>query len=101
MDGAHEGGGHGWILWDAAVKYTREALVSAQPAYPANLAGKVLAIAYRDISEDGGSGSRTPAQLRADLERLLAGGYYPVNLRRYNERRETEHGAGRQSGRSC
>jgi hypothetical protein len=81
MDGAREGGGHGWILWDAAVKYTREALVSAQPAYPVNLAGKVLAIAYRDISEDGGPGSRTPAQLRADLERLLAGGYYPVNLR--------------------
>ena len=65
----------------AAVRYTREALVSAQPAYPPNLAGKVLAIAYRDISEDGGPGSRTPAQLRADLERLLAGGYYPVNLR--------------------
>jgi hypothetical protein len=80
MDGAREGGGHGWILWDAAVRYTREALVSAQPAYPPNLAGKVLAIAYRDISEDGGSGSRTPAQLRADLERLLAGGYYPVNV---------------------
>ena len=81
MDGAREGGGHGWILWDAAVRYTREALGSAQPAYPPNLAGKVLAIAYRDISEDGGPGSRTPAQLRADLERLLAGGYYPVNLR--------------------
>jgi hypothetical protein len=81
MDGAREGGGHGWILWDAAVRYTREALVSAQPAYPPNLAGKVLAIAYREISEDGVPGSRTPAQLRADLERLLAGGYYPVNLR--------------------
>ena len=81
MDGVREGGGHGWLLWDAAVRYTREALVSARPAYPANLAGKVLAIAYRDISEDGGPGSRTPEQLRADLERLLAGGYYPVNLR--------------------
>ena len=68
-------------LWDAAVRYTCEALGSAQPAYPPNLAGKVLAIAYRDISEDSGPGSRTPAQLRADLERLLAGGYFPVNLR--------------------
>jgi hypothetical protein len=81
MDGAREGGGHGWLLWDPAVRYTREALVSAQPAYPPNLAGKVMAIAYRDVSEDGGPGSRTPAQLRADLERLLAGGYFPVNLR--------------------
>ena len=81
MDGAREGGGHGWLLWDAAVRYTREALGAAQPAYPPNLAGKVLAIAYRDISEDGSPGSRTPAQLRADLERLLAGGFYPVNLR--------------------
>ena len=25
MDGVREGGGHGWLLWDAAVKYTREA----------------------------------------------------------------------------
>ncbi len=81
MDGALDGGGHGWLLWDPAVKYTQEALVSAQPAYPANLAGKVMAIAYRDITETGGPGSRTPAQFRADLERLLAGGYYPVNLR--------------------
>jgi hypothetical protein len=81
MDGAREGGGHGWLLWDAAVRYTRAALTAAQPAYSPNLAGKVLAVAYRDISEDGGPGSRTPAQFRADLERLLAGGYYPVNLR--------------------
>ncbi len=81
MEGARDGGGHGWLLWDPAVRYTQEALVSARPAYPTNLAGKVLAIAYRDITENGGPGSRTPAQLRADLERLLAGGYYPVNLR--------------------
>ena len=81
MDGAREGGGRGWLLWDPAVQYTREALASAQPAYPANLGGKVMIIAYGDIAEDGGAGSRTPAQLRADLERLRAGGYYPVNLR--------------------
>ena len=40
----------------------REALISAQPGYPPNLAGKVLAIAYRDISKDGEPGSRTPAR---------------------------------------
>ncbi len=81
MDGAREGGGRGWLLWDPAVKYTQEALGSAQPAYLPDLAGKVLLIAYRDIAEDGGPGSRTPAELRGDLERLLGEGYYPVNLR--------------------
>lgn len=81
MDGARDGGGRGWFLWDPAVSYTPEALVSARPAYAPNLAGKVMAIAYGDIAEDGGAGSRPPAQLRADLERLLAGGFYPVNLR--------------------
>ena len=40
MDGAREGGGHGWLLWDAAVRYTREALVSAQPAYPPEPGGQ-------------------------------------------------------------
>lgn len=29
MDGARDAGARGWMLWDPAVKYTREALVSA------------------------------------------------------------------------
>ena len=80
MAAAREAGGRGWLLWDPAVKYTRAALVAAQPAYPANLAGKVLVIAYRDITPERGPGARTPDQLRADLSHLLARGYYPVNL---------------------
>ena len=81
MNGAREGGGRGWLLWDPAVKYTREALVSASPAYPPDPEGKVMIIAYGDITEEGAPGSRTPAQLRADLAQLLNSGYYPVNLR--------------------
>lgn len=81
MDGVREAGGRGWLLWDPAVRYTPKALVSARPAYLPNLVGKAPVIAYRDIAENGGPGSRTPAELRGDLERLLAEGYYPVNLR--------------------
>jgi len=81
MNGAREGGGRGWLLWDPAANYTRDALVSAQPAYPSNLAGNVLVVAYRDISTEKSPGVRTPDQLRTDLERFLTGGYYPVNLR--------------------
>ena len=42
-----DGGGHGWLLWDAAVRYTRsKRWWPHYRRYPPNLAGKVLAIAY-------------------------------------------------------
>ncbi len=85
IDGARAGGGRGWMLWDAAVQYTPAALVSAQPAYTPNPAGKMLVLAYRDVSATTEAPSnspegRTPDQFRADLTRLLAAGFYPVNL---------------------
>jgi hypothetical protein len=81
MDGARDAGGRGWLLWDPAVAYTPEALVSATPAYAPNPMGSVLVLQYQRIAEPEGKGQRTPANLRADLEQLLASGYYPVNLR--------------------
>jgi peptidoglycan/xylan/chitin deacetylase (PgdA/CDA1 family) len=78
--GARDAGARGWMLWDPAVIYTPEALVSASPSYPPNTSGNVLVLAYHRIAEPEGAGQRTPAAFRADLERLLAGGYYPVNL---------------------
>jgi peptidoglycan/xylan/chitin deacetylase (PgdA/CDA1 family) len=81
MEGARQAGGRGWLLWDPRVQYTPQALVSAQPAYPPNQHGQVLVLAYHLIGEPEDRWQRTPANFRADLERLLAEGYYPVNLR--------------------
>ncbi len=81
MDGAREAGGRGWLLWDPAVKYTVEALVAARPAYPPNPLGGVLVLQYAPANDPEGDDQRSPADLRADLERFLAAGYYPVNLR--------------------
>ena len=92
MDGARQGGGRGWLLWDPAVRYTRAALVSAQPAHLPNPAGKVPVLRYRDFSAPGeaapseGSG-RTIEAFRQDLTRLLAAGFYPINLRELTEER--------------
>jgi len=87
MDGVREAGGRGWLLWDPAVKYTRAALVSAQPSYPPNPDGFVPVLRYGDISQAGQPGQRTPDDFRADLKRLLAAGYYPVTLRQMVEER--------------
>jgi hypothetical protein len=81
MDGARDAGGRGWLLWDPAVAYTAEALVSAKPASQPNPTGSVLVLQYRRIAKPEGSEQRTPSNLYADLEQLLAAGYYPVNLR--------------------
>jgi peptidoglycan/xylan/chitin deacetylase (PgdA/CDA1 family) len=81
MEGARQAGARGWLLWDPRVKYTPEALVSAQPVYTPNLEGRVLVLEYHSIGEPEERWQRTPANFRADLERLLAEGYYPVNLR--------------------
>ncbi|MBE7553800.1 MAG: polysaccharide deacetylase family protein [Anaerolineales bacterium] len=81
MEGARQAGGRGWLLWDPRVKYTGEALVSAQPVYPPRLNGQVLVLEYHLIGEPEDRWQRTPANFRTDLERLRAEGYYPVNLR--------------------
>lgn len=81
MEGARQAGARGWMLWDPRIKYTPQALVSAQPAYPPNLDGGVLVLEYHLIGEPEDRWRRTPANFRADLKRLLAEGYYPINLR--------------------
>ena len=81
MDGAREAGGRGWLLWDPRVKYTLEALVSARPSYTPNRLGQVPVLQYHLIGYPEDRWQRTPENFRADLERLLAEGYYPVNLR--------------------
>jgi len=80
MEGAREAGGRGWLLWDPRVKYTPEALVSASPAYTPNLKGRIPVLSYHLIGYPEDRWQRTPENFRADLERLLAEGYYPVNL---------------------
>ncbi len=80
MAGARDAGGRGWLLWDPAVRYTRAALVSARPSYPPHTNGFVPVLRYREIGRPAGPGVRTPEAFRADLERLLAAGYYPVTL---------------------
>jgi hypothetical protein len=81
MDGAREAGSRGWMLWDPAVIYTPEALVSAEVVHSPNPYGGVLVLAYHSIGHPEDTWRRTPENFRADLERLLAEGYYPVNLR--------------------
>ena len=75
MDGVLDAGGRGWLLWDPAVKYTRAALVSAKPNYPPFGAGYLPVLRY------GAGRGETATALRADLDRLLAAGYYPITLR--------------------
>jgi hypothetical protein len=84
MDGAREAGARGWYLWDPAVRYSRAALVNAARSYPPNITGQVLVLAFRDFAlpgETAAPGALTPELLRADLEALLAAGFFPVNLR--------------------
>ena len=81
MEGARRAGARGWLLWDPRVQYMPEALVSARPTYSPNLNGQLLMLEYHHIGEPEGRWQRTPANLWADLERLLGAGYYPVNLR--------------------
>lgn len=85
MDGARHGGARGWMLWDPAVRYTREALVTAEPAHLPNPAGRIPVLRYRDFvapaeAAGGPSAGRTSAAFRQDLQWLLEAGFYPVNL---------------------
>ncbi|MGC8873176.1 MAG: polysaccharide deacetylase family protein [Chloroflexia bacterium] len=46
----------------------------------ANELGQIMVLQYHLIEEPEDRWSRTPQNFRADLERLIAGGYYPINL---------------------
>jgi peptidoglycan/xylan/chitin deacetylase (PgdA/CDA1 family) len=50
------------------------------PTYPPNRLGDVLVLVYHGIGRPEARWVRTPENLRADLEYMLAHGYYPVNL---------------------
>ena len=71
MDGAHDAGARGWLLWDPAVRYTKEALVSAQPAFLPNRSGQVPVLVYGEVAPD---------VLRSDLTWLLEEGFYPTTV---------------------
>jgi peptidoglycan/xylan/chitin deacetylase (PgdA/CDA1 family) len=81
MEGVRQAGGRGWLLWDPRVQYTPAALVSAQPSYRPNRHGHIMVLEYHLIGQPEERWQRTPANFRADLERLWSAGYYPVNLR--------------------
>ena len=81
MEGVRQAGARGWLLWDPRVKYTQSALVSAWPRYEPNPDGKILVLEYHLIDRPEDRWQRTPENFRADLEGMLAAGYYPVNLR--------------------
>lgn len=85
MEGGRAAGGRGWMLWDPAVQYTREALVSAKASYIPNPSGKVLVLSYRDFASVDSADAVSPQTLRANLEKLLAMGFYPINLRDLTE----------------
>jgi peptidoglycan/xylan/chitin deacetylase (PgdA/CDA1 family) len=50
------------------------------PTYPPNQLGDMLVLVYHGIGRPEARWVRTPENLRADLEYMLAHGYYPVNL---------------------
>jgi peptidoglycan/xylan/chitin deacetylase (PgdA/CDA1 family) len=54
--------------------------VAALQAVHANELGWILVLEYHMIEEPEGRWSRTPDNFRADVERLITGGYYPINL---------------------
>ncbi len=71
IDGARDAGARGWLLWDSAVRYTKKALVSAQPAFLPNRLGRVPVLVYEEVD---------PAVLRSDLSWLLEEGFYPTTV---------------------
>jgi peptidoglycan/xylan/chitin deacetylase (PgdA/CDA1 family) len=97
---AADRGIHEWLLWDPLVTYTADALdrhpkrppiaASTPPAQPpppraaaagrrANELGLVPVIMHHQIRADGGGDyDLTPAQFRAELERLHREGYVPI-----------------------
>lgn len=83
IEGARDGGARGWLLWDPAVRYTREALVTAHPSFAPNLRGQTPVLVYTEPAEaatDPAVAERSAQALRADLEWLREQGFFPINL---------------------
>lgn len=66
----------------ATVEPTQPSLGSpaSAPARTPNEGGELLVLEYHLIERPGGRWSRTPEELRADVDRLIEEGYYPLNL---------------------
>ncbi|MEW6400022.1 MAG: putative glycoside hydrolase, partial [Bacillota bacterium] len=82
---AHEEGIDQWLLWNPANVYTAGVDYRAglpEPA-PANELGRVLILEYHNIGAEEGRWTRTPANFRADLERLYREGYRLISLTDY------------------
>jgi peptidoglycan/xylan/chitin deacetylase (PgdA/CDA1 family) len=47
---------------------------------PPNEAGQILVLEYHLIGRPSGRWTRTPEEFRADIDRLIEEGYYPINL---------------------
>lgn len=54
--------------------------ITPSPTLPPNRLGNVLVLEYHLIGEPEGRWQRTPANFRADIERLHAEGYTPANI---------------------
>jgi peptidoglycan/xylan/chitin deacetylase (PgdA/CDA1 family) len=63
-----------------ATEASNDAPVVDIPTYPPNRLGDVLVLVYHGIGRPEARWVRTPENFRADLEYLLAHGYYPINL---------------------
>ncbi len=81
MFAAYDTGAGGWMLWDPRVKYTPDALVTADIQYPPNESGEIMILRYENFGHKDGASQRSLTGFRRDLEQLWAAGYYPVNLR--------------------
>lgn len=94
IEGARDAGVDEFLLWDPSVSYTADALSTdamtatfRRPVSPAEAAknlqpnelGLVPVIMHHQIRADvGGAYDQTPAEFRAELERLWSENYYPV-----------------------
>lgn len=81
MFASYDSGGGGWMLWDPRVRYTPEALVTGDVLYPPHPSGELMVLRYETFGATDEAMQRSAGSFRQDLEDLLAGGYYPVNLR--------------------
>ena len=87
IDAARADGIDEWILWDPGVTYSVAALdpgsarrrtTSPEPAVRANELGLVPVLMHHEIRAHPGPYDSSPAQFRAELERLWRDGYVPI-----------------------
>ncbi len=71
------------------------ALMTSSAVYTPNLNGRLLVLEYHRIGPEEKRWQRTPQNFRADLQRLWAAGYYPVNMRDVLEEKLSEVPAGK------